>query len=438
MKRVLLGVHHYPPRNVAGAEWRVHRTARYLIAHGFDVRVITVEHVDRGPADGGLAWDDDVFDGVPVRRLSFDRAVLSDDFLAEYRHDGIGTHFGQLMDAWRPDLFHLISGYLLTGSVLEAAYARRIPAVVSLTDFYFVCRRLTLLRSNGQLSTGRESAETCWRCLGEERNSLRQIGQAAPGLMDWYWRQQTGPARRFGDRRRYLLPVLSRAAALISPSQFLADTLIGAGVSGDHLHVIRQGRDLPGSEAVAAAWTPSDRLRLVYAGQVSEHKGLHVVLEALRRIPALDLSLSVFGDLERFPRYVRRLRDLAGADPRVAWRGLYRGEAGVLSALAEADVALVPSLWYENSPNSVLEAFACGRPVVTSRLGGMAELVRHGVNGLTFPAGDAGALADLLHELATDRAALARLRAGITPVDTVATEMARMLAVYRAAEEGRA
>jgi len=96
------------------------------------------------------------------------------------------------------------------------------------------------------------------------------------------------------------------------------------------------------------------------------------------------------------------------------------------------DVVVVPSLWYENSPNVILEAFAHRTPVIVSDLGGMAELVEEGVNGLCFPPGEAASLATALRRLIEEPGLLARLRAGIKPVKTVAEEMTELQAIYRA------
>ncbi len=429
--RILIGVHHFPPNYVGGAEWRAHRTARHLLTQGFEVRVVAVEHVDRGPR-GGVTYSDETFDGVPVRRLAFDRRLLADNFVAEYRNELLGAHLTELMHTWTPALFHLISGYLLTGSALEAAYSAHVPAVISLTDFYFVCRRLTLWRSDGELSTVPPDPCACARCLAEERPLVRWLAQQWPAASAWFWKQQTGLAQRFTTRQAYLMPLVARAGALISPSHFLAETMIAAGAPRATMVVLRQGCDLPGGPAIAAGWAPKHRLRLAYSGQISKHKGLHVLIEALRLVPDLDLSLAIYGDPERFPDYAAQVRHLADGDPRISWRGTFRSTDALLALMADTDVSVVPSLWYENSPNSILEAFACGRPVVASRLGGMAELVNDGVNGLTFPAGDAAALADLLRRLVSEPDVLPRLRSGIPTVKTVADEMAELLGVYRA------
>ena len=90
-------------------------------------------------------------------------------------------------------------------------------------------------------------------------------------------------------------------------------------------------------------------------------------------------------------------------------------------------------MWYENSPNAVLEAFAHRTPVVASNLGGMAELVRNGGNGLLFTPGDAEDLARQLRRLLDKSDLLSTLRAGIGPVKSVAQEMDELEEIYRSA-----
>jgi glycosyltransferase involved in cell wall biosynthesis len=145
----------------------------------------------------------------------------------------------------------------------------------------------------------------------------------------------------------------------------------------------------------------------------------------------------VYGNPAPFPRYTARLRRLSRRDPRVQLAGEYHGQAELTDILRSLDVVVVPSLWYENSPNVILEAFAHGTPVIASNLGGMAELVEDGVNGLVFEPGNAGDLARQLRRLLTEPDLLQRLQAGIQPVKSVAQEMDELEAIYHAAMAGR-
>ena len=116
--------------------------------------------------------------------------------------------------------------------------------------------------------------------------------------------------------------------------------------------------------------------------------------------------------------------------PHVHWHGPYDHQA-LGQILAELDVVVVPSIWYENQPLVILEAFAARVPVVATDLGGMQELVRDRCNGLLFLRGDALALARCLEQLAQDRALLTRLRQGIQQVKGIEAHVRELETVYQ-------
>jgi GT2 family glycosyltransferase len=98
--------------------------------------------------------------------------------------------------------------------------------------------------------------------------------------------------------------------------------------------------------------------------------------------------------------------------------------------LEDIDVLVVPSTWIENAPFIIREAFAAGVPVIASNLGGMAEMVRDGVDGLLFPAGDPAALAAAVRRLIDEPDLLARLRAGIRRPMAIEQDAAWLREVY--------
>lgn len=433
--RILLAVHHFPPRYTGGAEWRAHRTARALLARGHTARVVCVEHID-AQATSPLTWQDETYDEVAVRRLSFNLAAAPDPFRWTYDNTWIGDHLRELMAEFQPDVLHVISGYLMSGRALRVAAELGVPSVVTLTDFWFLCPRLSLRRSNGSMSRLPVAARECAQCLGEERRRFRWSARLAPGLTRRYWEQQTESIQQIEARRAFLLDSLNLAGAVISPSEFLRSIHIGAGVAADRVRFSRQGRDFPDLMPENLRKTPSGTLRLGYLGQIAELKGVHVLLEAARRLAGEKLTVTVFGDLEPFPKYAARLLKLTAGDPRLRLAGAFRGHAALAQIFPELDAIVVPSLWYENSPNAILEAFAYKTPVIATRLGGMAELVRHGENGLLFEPGDADDLARQIRLLLSEPLALDRLRSGIPRVRTVAEEMDELVGVYRGLNAG--
>jgi len=165
---------------------------------------------------------------------------------------------------------------------------------------------------------------------------------------------------------------------------------------------------------------------------------VHVLLDAVRRLGELPLAATVYGDLQAFPQYVRQLRQLAADDPRIDLAGPYQGgPEGLTTVLRNADAVVVPSLWYENCPFVILEAFAHRTPVVATNLGGMAELVQHGRNGLLFRLGDAADLARQLRRLQEEPGLLSALRDGIEPIRTGTNEMDELEGVYRQLAQGK-
>lgn len=432
--RIVIAVHHFPPTYTGGAEWRALRTAAALIQRGHQVRVVCVEHIDH-PSPQGLSWVDDVYQGIPVRRLSFDLSAAPDRFVWQYDNPLIGAHLEQLLSDEKPDVFHLIGGYLMSASAIHAAKKLDIPVIVSLTDYWFICPRFSLLRSDDTLSTLPVNPVRCARCLAEERRRYRLPAKYLPGLADWYWKQQKLPAKQVQTRLDYLMETLNQADAVISPSQFLRSVYVEAGADPQRIRFARQGHDFPELNPGLLQKTPAQSLRLGYVGQIAAHKGVHLLLDAVRRLPDAPVSLDVYGDLEAQPEYVQRLRQIAAGDTRIHLCGKFPRRE-ISAVMQNLDVIVVPSTWYENSPNAILEAFAHQTPVIASDLGGMAELVQDGVSGWLFETGNAEELAVVIRRLVENRLLLAAAREGIPRNKSIAEEMDELVDVY-ASQSGK-
>src|SRR5262249_49400198 len=170
------------------------------------------------------------------------------------------------------------------------------------------------------------------------------------------------------------------------------------------------------------------RLRVGFVGTLVWHKGVHVLLEAAAQLPRDRAEVKVFGDPEVFPRDSRALRDLA-ADLPVTFFGGFAPER-TPEVYAEIDVLAVPSLWLENSPLVIHEAFMAGLPVVGSRIGGIPELVTHEVSGLLVEPASSDALPRARRRLLDEPELLPRLAAGVPPVKAIETDARDWEAIY--------
>jgi glycosyltransferase involved in cell wall biosynthesis len=436
--KIVLGTHHYPPRYVAGVELITARLARQLTNRGHTVDVVCVEEID---AAVPLSVTTDLHDGIRVHRLGLQLTGQPVGLGVRFRDDRLGEWFADFFRRHQPDIFHSQSSYLLSASPLEAARYAGIKTVVTLHDYWYLCPRLTLLRSDGQVCATSASPADCAWCLMGERRRFRTVaalrrrcnGQEQNGSdgVPWRWLVDRGLLTLMEERQRYVLDMLRAVDALVSPAPLARDLLIRRGLPAERIKLVRFGLEV-GLPASARRRRQAGELRVGYLGQVTPHKGVQVLIEAYRAlaVAAPQVALAIHGDLTRFPEYTARLRGSAAGLPAVRFMGAYDNRS-IGDVLRDLDVVVVPSLWFEVSPLVILEAFSAGVPVIASRHPNLAWLVRDEEDGLLFTPGDAADLARQLRRLIDEPGLLARLAAGIRPVRTVDDEVDELEALYR-------
>lgn len=437
--KIIIAVHHFPPHFKGGAEWRAYRTAQWLQSRGHTVKVICVESITDSLTPD-LRWVDEKFDSLAVRRLFLNLANAPDPIKWEYDNSWIEAHLTSYLADEKPDIFHLISGYLMTAGAIKAAKNQHIPLVVTLTDFWFLCHRHTLHRTSGQLCSS-STALDCVRCDLEKKRRFRLPAQKLPALTDALWHKAewlpvvTKGMAQMENRFSMLRAVLSQVEVAICPSNFLREVYFNKGFSAKSMKFLRQGlMHLP---PLPVKKSSSPKLRLGYIGQISPHKGVHVLIEAYAQLVSAShgrsnealqrTQLKLYGDVSQFSDFYETLRRQIKGD--VQFRGPFDHKQ-LNRVYEEIDVLIVPSIWYENSPNVILEAFAYQTPVLASRLGGMAELVADQQTGLLFTPDDPADLAEKLKMLLDQPELLAKWQENIVrPADTD-TEMEEILQIY--------
>ncbi|MCA9971037.1 MAG: glycosyltransferase, partial [Anaerolineales bacterium] len=327
-----------------------------------------------------------------------------------------------VLAAERPHLVHLQHLMGLPFAVAGAIRAAGIPFVVTLHDYWYGCANAQLITNDTQeICAGPDARfHNCGRCA-----------LARAGLPGQTW-LAPAVAPLLQQRHRQTNRVLRSAAAVIAPTRFIRDTYRQMGLPADRIVVIPHGIEPPSDAAAlrarAAARPPDAPLHLGYVGSLGWQKGLHVLVEAVNPLPPDRVRLSLYGGLDAFPDYVAGLQRQA-AHPGIRFMGRIP-RAALWTALADLDLLVVPTLWYEAFSLVVDEAFAVGVPVLASDIGVMPERIRHGQDGLLFPPGDAAALRAILQRLLANPAELAALRAHIRPVRTLAEHLADLDAVY--------
>jgi glycosyltransferase involved in cell wall biosynthesis len=251
----------------------------------------------------------------------------------------------------------------------------------------------------------------------------------------------------YSDRFRWLYPFLRpivrcvwrQASRVVSNSRGLRELALQTSPK-QKIDIIPNGVDtqrfVPASAKSESASVPSKTrdagmLRLTLgASRITDRKGIKYLIEAMDALKTdIPFVLTVIGEGNAKARLERMVKD-RGLTSRIDFAGRVPREE-TLAYYREADIFVLPSL-NEGMSNAMLEALACGLPVITTRTGGAAELVREGVNGFLVKQGDADDLARALRTLAQDAAlrkrmgAKSRLVAESMSWASVATRSVRM------------
>ena len=281
---ILIAVHHFPPAFTGGAEWRAYRTAKSLQGRGHSVSVVCIEKIDF-QTEKNIDWKDEVFNDLPVRRLYFNLWTAPDIFTWKYNNPWIGENIRKILREKKIDILHLVSGYLISSSVLEVARQENVKTVLSLTDFWFLCPRISMINSQDKISELPITPQKCTQCLGEEKRRYRWPGKLFPNLMSFYWSTKKAEIEQMEERQKLLLYEFSKVNAVISPSKFLKDFHEKAGAQNPGMIYSRQGYEFLETSEYHFQKTKSDTLRLGYIGQFIWKKGIHVIIKALKLLP---------------------------------------------------------------------------------------------------------------------------------------------------------
>lgn len=417
--------HGYPPRQGNGAEIQLHRKNRWWQSRGHTIRVVAADPVSSGAmAAGEMLETPDEIDDIDVLRLTFAAPDHTRPFRETYLHPLLESAVEKQISDFKPDLIYQISGYIC--GTLPARLGRRndIPSVLFATDYWHSCPRITLLRPSGEICQGASRPSQCAACRLADRAFVRRFGARASEVA-WHLSDAAGGllwtsglpdlvrVREMVKREQAIREDLPSYSLVISNSKFLGRQLERLGIPPERILVVRQGisndefRDMDGSRDRSG-----EEVRLLYLGQISRHKGVDLVINAVESLArgGLPVRLTVHGPVTDSDANFQRLIRGKGLRATTVGQSLPRNE--LVEQLVSHDAVVVPSRWYENSPNVILEAFATRTPVITANHGGMAEMVRDGVDGLLFQPGDILSLRNALRRLCSEPDLLPRLSSG--------------------------
>ncbi|MFK7800019.1 MAG: glycosyltransferase family 4 protein [Anaerolineae bacterium] len=421
--KILHVVHQYAPDFVGGTELYTATLATEQVKRQHTVSIF-VPSTQSPDSTGNLSKSTE--DGIDVYRALLGprsaNRVFADTIFGSSQ---IMAAFEQVLADVKPDIVHIQHLMGVPAAVATVVTQANIPYVVTLHDYWYGCANAQLLTNYDQtICAGPNAMYTnCGRC------AFARAGR--PVLARW---MSPTLAPLMAHRQHKLRTVLANAKSVIPPTRFVQTTYQQMGFNTSSFVHIPHGIELPinlVSHAKESAEKHraelSARLVVTYVGGISPQKGLTTLIQAFNQLPE-DATLTIYGDLEKFPDYVSQLRQLIShAGISLAGR---LPHAQIWETLATADFVAIPTHWYETYSLIIDEAFAVNTPILASNIGAVAERIRHDIDGLLIPKEDVEAWRKTLQSVYDDQEIKSRLQANIRPTFALSTHVDQVLDLY--------
>lgn len=405
--KILKVIHGFPPDFMAGSEVYSFTLCKELVKEGHKVFVFT--RVENEFDEPYTIYNESYVNGEFVRdshllsqdkHLSIRRVNKKKDYTYKdkFYDEGIGKAFREYLEQVKPDIVHF--GHLahLSINLVKIAKEYQKPVVFTLHDFWLYCVRGQLIDSKLLLCDG-PSVEKCKACspyttMGSEvREALENLKEIRENI-DMF----------------------------ISPSHTLRDYFIKNGIQEDKIIYQKYGFDKASITYRKRVFGLKDKIRFGYMGRIIPTKGIKILLESFRMLTQNypEQKIRIYGNIGSSKRFLQ--------DSFVEFMGGYDNKE-IDRILQEIDVLIVPSIWLENSPLVIQEAFLAGVAVVSADIGGMFELI-DGDRGLCFKARNAESLKNVLEKIIQNPSILNALPDNRDSIDSIQQDYQTIFSIY--------
>lgn len=278
----------------------------------------------------------------------------------------------------KPDLVYIIHFVnKLSPSVITGAKKMGLPVVLRLSDYFLLCPRFDFMYQ-------KKVCEDCLTC--GYRSCIKK--RCVKGSLF------ASVVRVFSMKVHSALNIYKNVDMFITPSEFLKKKLVANGFNAEKIVCIPTF-----TASKTEVGEPKVGTYGLYFGRVTEEKGVETVIQAYEKLP--DYRVKIMGDdtteeAVRLKKYIEE-KHLDN----IEFLGFKSG-AELEDVIKEARFTLIPSIWYDNLPNTALESFQYSKPVIASNIGSLPELVIDGFNGYLFEPGNAQELAEKIKQFDED------------------------------------
>jgi len=291
-----------------------------------------------------------------------------------------------LIEIEKPDIAYVLQfGTKISTSIFDAFSRNNIPVALRLSDFNLICAKNTFYRDG----------EVCTKCIKHKYHSV--INKC---VHDNYLQSSIYYGiQKFNEIRNFQ----SNIDAIITPSRFTLDLLSKTNqyCKNKFFHIPtfinKQG------PPVIKSFTNNNsvnELKLCYVGRIADDKGISFLIDAMIILSnkGCNVTLDIFGDDQNSYAENLKLKINLNNLTNIHFKGFFPNKTASL-LYQNYHYSVIPSQWFDNMPNSLIESCISGVPVIASKIGSLAELIKDDFNGFTFEPSNVESLSDVLESL---------------------------------------
>ena len=354
--KILVVIHGFPPYYMAGSEIYAYNKCIELSKRHEVILFTRIED----EFQKSYRITESIENGINIIRVNKPNRDYT--FRNKYQDFRMAKLFEGYLEKKHPDIVHINHLSHLTTQIIDIIYKFEIPIVFTLHDYWMMCIRGQLIRDDYSICTGPD-IEKCTLC---NMKYFTSEVQANNEIRRWL---------------HMLSEVNEKVNLFIAPSRFLRKMYVNFGIPKNKIIYMDYGFDKDLINSVQKNY--SRKVRFGYLGRIIPVKGVSLLIDAFNKVDHTKAELNIYGRLPSSSMYLKK----RCINPLIHFKGGYNYN-DIVKVLSNIDVLVVPSIWYENSPLVIHEAFLAKIPVITSNIGGMAEIVTHEKNGLLFEPGN--------------------------------------------------
>jgi glycosyltransferase involved in cell wall biosynthesis len=421
LAKFLLACHQFFPRFYTGTEVLTLETAQELRRRGHEVAIISTEPIlpeDSAPEQVEVIQE--IYDGFIVWKLKIPESIDQIQRLNRESNDNIlADVFDDIIQDYNPDIVHIFHLMRLTFEFVKSVKRHNIFVYFTVTDFWLLCPTYQLIRYNDLLCAG-PTPNGCTTCLidaytkGMPTVPLKfKLAVTWSGLASFV-DETLGKCRGIlANRPSRHIELFNQLDGVVWSNQFIKEMFEKNGMNNGNDHIIPFPIPKSSEQLIDIPLAKIDGpINIAFIGTLRHSKGPHVFIKAASYLSHLkDFNFFVWGAAEK-ESYNSELKELAKGIDNIKFCGTFP-QQDFEKVLQDIHVLVVPSLWYENTPLTALSALAAKRVLIVSDLGGLTSLVKDGINGYTFKAGDSKQLAEILKNICNNKIILEKFALNI-------------------------